>query len=326
MNHKIPCLVTAVCLIVCSPFGCAAKFSCDTEGGSANFSSALGLPSADKEPGISIRQLIKAGDYGKAEQTLKSIVGSPEAIYWTGVLLLNEGKTFASIRVLEQAAQQSDSAQTEIFLGVDYFLLNQRRLAYEAVGNALRLDPRDALALYLRGRLEVFSEKFASAVEDFTSVLATEPADYRSFYYKGFSESKLGHTKAAEADLLRAVNVLECHHLKFSMAPYTLAKIKMESGEYEAALGLATEAYQMAETENKKADQDTLAEILLLRGKACENLGELSNAESDWLQSIAHDPLSSSAWYLLSTLYRREGRAADAANALAKFEAIRQEL
>ncbi len=304
-----------------------ASQPCTSNDPSVTFTANLGLPAAQSEPWNAIRQSILTGNFTQAENLLHPTPPSADRWLWEGALLLHERKTFASIRSLEQSARIKDTSVVETLLAVDYFLLNQRSLAADAIARALHLDAQNTLALYLRGRLEFISASFSQARKDFSAVLATEPHDFHSLYYLGFCEWRLGQNDKARRTLLDAVEALTCHHLRFPLAPYTLAQIEVNEGEIESALTHINLAAQMTEAPGEKAsDSEFAAKALALRGKIENALGRKVNAERDLEQSVKKDPFRAESWYLLAHLYEKDGKKAQAAEALNQFRKIQSEL
>lgn len=294
---------------------------------SATFSSQLSLPLAPAPPWAGARDAIVHEDYKEAENILQTAPSSASRWLWEGVLLLHERRTFASIQSLEQAAHLRDNSEVETLLAVDYFLLNQRLLADDALIRALQFDPNDAMAFYLRGRLAFVSDGFDKARQNFAATLAQEPNDYHSLYYLGFSEWRMGLNSGARKDLQRAVDVLNCHHLSFSLAPYTLSQIEFNAGDVAAALNHSDLALKMSESAPlKNRDAEEIARILTLRGKIENHIGHSKEAEQDFERVVKLNPYLAEGWYLLARLYREEGKHAQAATALKNFQQLQSEL
>jgi tetratricopeptide (TPR) repeat protein len=301
--------------------------NCSADDPSATFSDTISLPAAGATEFLAVREAMARGDFGSAEKLLRSLPLTSDRWLWEGVLLLQEKETFASIRVLEKAADLLDSSAVETLLGMDYLLLNQRLLAQQALNRALSLDPKDSRALYLRGRLHFIRNGFSRAREDFTAVLAKEHNDYRSLYYLGLSDYRLGNEAAAHRNLLSAYEVLNCHNISFYLVPKTLSEIELHSGQTQAALAHATAALKMAE---KASGKDTLREempdALLMRAKVHTALGNLRDAEADLRRALALDQDLDQVWYLLAKVYRQRGETERAEEAIVQFQRIRDEL
>ncbi len=119
--------------------------------------------------------------------------------------------------------------------------------------------------------------------------------------------------------------MLTCHHLRFPLAPYTLAQLELNAGENPSALTHINLAVQMAEAPVEK-DPELAAKALALRGKIEVALGRRADAEHDLEESVKEDPLMAESWYLLARLYQEEGQKARAAAALNQFRKIQSEL
>jgi len=305
----------------------ADSANCSAHDPSATFSDTISLPAVGAPEFLAVREAMARGDFGSAQKLVRSLPLTSDRRLWEGVLLLQEKETFASIRALEKAADLLDSSAVETMLGMDYLLLNQRLLAQQALNRALALDPKDSRALYWRGRLHFICNDFSRAREDFTAVLATEHNDYRSFYYLGLSDYRLGNVPAAQRNLLSASEVLNCHNIGFYLVPKTLSEIELQSGQTQAALANATGALRMAEkASGEDTLQDEVPDALLMRARVHTALGNLRDAEADLRRALALDQDLDQAWYLLAKVYRQRGETKRAEEAIVQFQRIRDEL
>ena len=304
-----------------------AQTNCTGVETSGNFSSTLSLPPAVDPQFAPIRVAIAQHLFLNAESLLGNVPPGAEASTWQGILLLHEGKTFASIRSLEKAARFRDSSTIETLLGVDYLLLNQRQLAEQAIKKALTLSPGDTRGIYLQGRLHFVSHDYPKATEEFRAVLEKEPDDYRSLYYLGFSEWRAARADVALRHLRRAVDVVKCLPVNFALAPQTLAELELQNGDLNNALAHADLALSMASQSADEADKrDGAADILLDRGKIHQALGKQEDAIEDWQRAVQLNPALGGAWFLLAHLYRQRGEKQRADDALNHFQAIHEEM
>lgn len=304
-----------------------ADSSCSTLDASVTFSSTLSLPSASSAPFVAIRAAIAQGHYDVAADLLRKAPRGAEQSLWTGMLLLRLGKTFASIRSLEEAAHFHDNSTIETLLAVDYLLLNQRQLTVQSIQKSLALEPGNKLALYLQGRYDFVTHNYAHAIEDFHVVLKSEPDDYRSLYYLGYSEWRLGDTGTASRDLRRSVDIIQCKQIDFILAPETLAQLELQINDLAKALADADWAFRTASQSNDPEDKiEGAANVLLLRGKIHAALRRQPEAIEDWRQALKLNPALAECWYLLAHVYRQRGEVELAKQALTHFQALHEEL
>lgn len=304
-----------------------AEASCSALGESAAFSSALSLPPASNAPFAEIRTAIAHGHSAQAASLLANTPRGTDQSLWRAMLLLHTGKTFASIRSLEEASHYKDNGMIETLLAVDYLLLNQRQLTEQSIKKALALEPGNKLAVYLQGRFNFVTHNYSQAIEDFHSVLETERDDYRSLFYLGFSEWRGGDATKAASSMRRALDTIQCLKINFAMIPETLAQIELQNGELNKALGHADLALQMAvQSKDDEVNPERASNILLLRGKIHSALGSQQEAISDWRQALALDPGFAECWYLLANIYRHRGETRLADEALNRFKALHEEL
>jgi len=319
-------LMVATTLSV-GPRYAVADTSCSTLDASVTFSSTLSLPPASGTPFVEIRAAIAQGHFDLAADLLRKAPRGEQQSLWRGMLLLRLGKTFDSIRSLEEAAHFHDTGTIETLLAVDYLLLNQRQLTVQSVQKSLALEPGNKLALYLRGRYNFVTHNYAQAIGDFQSVLKTEPNDYRTLYYLGYSEWRLGDTGAASRDLRRSVDIIQCKHIDFVLAPQTLAELELQTNDLAKALADADWAFQTAaQSKDPESKNDGASNILLLRGKIHAALRRQPEAIEDWRQALKLNPALAECWYLLAHLYRQRGEVELANQALTHFKALHEEL
>ena len=167
---------------------------------------------------------------------------------------------------------------------------------------------------------------FTQARANFARVLSIEPNDYQALYYLGLSEWRLGEITATHKDLSRAVDVLLCHHIDFPAVACALAQVEHESGRADAVLGHATLAVTMAERNNgAEQDREQIATALLWRGKIESALGRRSESRPIGVGLLVVPNLAQ-GWFELSRSYRQRGETKLAAEALATFQRIHNEL
>ncbi len=304
-----------------------AGSSCSTTDSSATFSTTLSLPPTAKTPFAEARAAIAQGHLNQARSLLVQTPSGADRFLWEGVLLLHSGKPFSAIRSLEKAARLEDSSTIETLLGVAYLLLNQRQLTSKAVARALELDPGNMRTLYLRGRYNFVIHNFSQAEQDFRAVLKTEPHDYRTLFYLGYGEWRLGKQDPALEHLQRSVEVIKCCHLSFALAPQTLAEFQLETGNPKEAIANSDLVVSLAsKTKGEGDDQEEVASSLVLRGKAYSALGNVERAVDNWRRAVELDPDLAEAWYLLAHVYQRRGETKMAAESLDHFKRVHDEL
>lgn len=310
-----------------SPHPVLADSSCSTLDASVTFSSTLSLPPTSSAPFVKIREAIAQGHFELAANLLDKTPRGAERSLWRGMLLLHLGKTFASIRSLEAAAHFQDSSTIETLLAVDYLLLNQRQLTVRSIQKSLALEPGNKLALYLQGRYDFVTHNYSQAIEDLQVVLKTEPDDYRSLYYLGYSKWRLGDTAGASRDLRRSVDIIQCKQIDFIAAPETLAELELQTNDLAQALADADWAYRTAAQSKDLEDNiENASNVLLLRGKIHSALRRQPEAIEDWRQALKLNPALAECWYLLAHLYRQRGEVDLANQALTHFKALHEDL
>lgn len=318
-------------IIVSEALTCLPVFpadpACSLLDASATFSTTLSFPPTAETPFAQVRMAIAQGNLTQAEDLLLKAPSDVNRSIWQGILLLHSGKPFSAIRSLEEAARLHNTSMVQTLLGVVYLLLNQRQLTSKAIGNALEFDPKNDRALYLRGRFNFITHNYSQAEQDFRAVLETEPHDYRTLFYLGYSEWRLGKQSPALEHLRRSVAVIQCHHLSFALAPQTLAEFQLETGNLNEALSNSNLAVSLSEQSTGEAEsREEIANALVLRGKIHSALGQAQEAVQDWQRAVALSPDLAEGWYLLAHVYQRRGEAQKAADSLAHFKRVHDEL
>jgi Flp pilus assembly protein TadD len=183
-----------------------------------------------------------------------------------------------------------------------YLAANDRAAAMRSIETALREDPSDAEAKFLRATLmadEKPVERVRQAVREFEEVRERRKTDPAFHYALGQANLKLADTKAAEKAFLDAVQVGP----GFKQAYLALAGLYLSKAENGKALGYAESVY--------KADPSDL-EARLLRIKSLAANGRALEARAD-LSAMAKEYPSNEAVQLEhATALLQENRLAEA--------------
>jgi len=284
----------------------------------------LGVPNAQDSSWAHVRDLISQGKLEIANQLIGSAPSTAEGLLWKGVLLLQRHQTFDSIRALEDSARIADGSAVETLLATDYLLLNQRILAQEALDQAMKLNSEDPQALYVLGRLRLIENDVAGARNGFMAVLKHYPREYHCLYYLGLCEWRLGDNAEAKGFFVRGLDELMCRRANFPSLALDLSQLELQLGEAPDALKHSNMAVQIAS--QQKSNDQQLANILLVRGKVYLALGRRSEAEIDWQRAVSLSTTLAEGWYLLARSYQARGDTTLAANAIAEFRKIKDDL
>jgi tetratricopeptide (TPR) repeat protein len=155
------------------------------------------------------------------------------------------------------------------------------------------VPPLERIAFALLGRAErdFVTHNFSKAKEDFRVVLETEPDDYRSLFYLGYSKWRLGETGGASRQLQRSVDIIQCTQINFVLAPETLAQVELQNGDLDNAFVHSNLALSMAaQSKNQEDNLENAPDVLLLRGKIHLALSKQQEAIKDGDRTLEVNP------------------------------------
>jgi len=192
------------------------------------------------------------------------------------------------------------------------YLLARDREAEEALKGAAERAPFDAEIPYNLGRIYYQQGRHAEAAARFRSAVALDPRDYKAWDNLGLASEALGDVAQAQQHYLKAVSLVYKDHPAYDVVYANFADLLIKLGHFQRAFDLAAEAAQRNPGEPRN---------FFLAGKALVQLGR-SDVSVRWLeQSIALNADYPEPHYLLSQVYRKLGRTADAERALKAFQA-----
>lgn len=243
----------------------------------------------------------------------------------------------------ERLRAQPRDVQARIVLARAEAALGRFEAAYEGFRRALRVDPRNADALYYLG---ITAGVLAQA--EYERVLALAPASARAHQLRGESYEKQGRTGEAEAEYEaalaanpRSVDVLVAlGDLTRSDAAYDEAQAyysraaELAPKHYDVLYGLGVcHAYKQDHARAADYFRQALrlepdsAPARLALGSSLLQAGQTAAAVTELEAAAALEPRMRQAHYLLGRAYRALGRPADAEAAFARVQAlVRQEL
>ena len=185
-----------------------------------------------------------------------------------------------------------------------YLQENDVSSALSEIETAIKLDPRNARAIQVRGSIKDELAQFAAAREDFDLAARLDP-DIQPLPRKdAVKEPSPWQRRLDEIDhSTEAVNSVEMLIEKGTL----LGK----SGRLDEALELFHQAVSLSPAN---------AAAWLSRGRAYSGLGLFANAESDYQKCVDLDPTNSMAWYNLGNIFLQTGRFAAA---IERFDKVR---
>ena len=166
--------------------------------------------------------------------------------------------------------------------------------ALEYLNQAIRLDPKDALAYNNRGVAYADLGQYQRAIEDFNQAIRLDPKDALAYSNRGAAYCLLGNIKQAIKDFDRAIelNPLYAHaYCGRGVAYDELGNGKQAIKDYGSAIELDP--------------QD--AKAYYSRGLAYGDLGNMKQAIKDFDKAIELNPLYAHAYYNRGVAYDKLG-------------------
>ncbi len=178
-------------------------------------------------------------------------------------------------------------------------LLGQGELdrAIAAYGEALRLDPRSALAFNNRGLAHKRRGDLDKAVADFDEAVRLDPHFAIAFHNRGAARQAKGDFDRALADFNESLRLDPTSAVAFNNRGY----VHLEKGNLDKALADFDESLRL---------QPKFPFALNNRGLAHAKKGDQDKAIADFSAAIALDPKFAKAWWNRAEAHEKKGAAA----------------
>jgi tetratricopeptide (TPR) repeat protein len=149
------------------------------------------------------------------------------------------------------------------------------------IAHALEIYPNYALALELRGILNLREKHLEEACSDFQRAIEYDPSLGAAYLSLGAVYNRLGHFQEAVVPLSRAAAILPTAWT----VQYEMALAYLGSGKYEAALDAISQA-----AEKNPADPDNRSSVFYTKARVLLELNDDLAAKAAFEQSIRQDP------------------------------------
>jgi tetratricopeptide (TPR) repeat protein len=193
-----------------------------------------------------------------------------------------------------------------------HYLLRRDADAEATLKRAAERAPSDAEIPYDLGRIYYQQGRHTEAVELLRRATTLDPNSYKAWDNLGLAVEALGDVTEAQQHYLKAVALVHKDHPRYDVVYANFADLLIKLGSYPRAFDLAAEAAQRNPDEPRN---------FFLAGKALVQLGRDDVSVRWFEQAIALNPDYPEPHYVLSQVYRRLGREADAARSLRAFQA-----
>jgi tetratricopeptide (TPR) repeat protein len=218
-----------------------------------------------------------------------------------------------AVRTLDRIpSEDSDYVQALKVKAKALYLLGRDPDAEETLKRAAALAPADADVPYDLGRIYYQLGRHTEAAAMLGRATTLDPRAYRAWDNLGLAAEALGDVAQAQQHYLKAIALVHKDHPRYDVVYANFADLLIKLGNYPRAFDLATEAAGRNPDEPRN---------FFLAGKALVQLAR-DDLSVRWLeQALALNPDYPEPHYVLSQVYRRLGRAADADRALKSFQA-----
>ena len=192
------------------------------------------------------------------------------------------------------------------------YLLHRDPEAEETLKRAAARAPADAEIPYDLGRIYYQLGRHTEAAASLRRATMLDARAYKAWDNLGLASEALGDVAQAQQHYLRAIALVHKDYPRYDVVYANFADLLIKLGNYPRAFDLAAEAAQRNPDDPRN---------FFLAGKALVQLGR-SDLSVRWFeQAIALNADYPEPHYVLSQVYRRLGRAADAERALKSFQA-----
>lgn len=206
-----------------------------------------------------------------------------------------------------------EGMRIRLALGQTQYLLGKDAEAEQTLLAVLGAEPEHEEALYALGRVYEMQNRFPEAVEKLQAVTRINPKNYKAWDNLGVCYDGLNRDADALRSFFKALDLVTKDHPEYDWAHANLADFFLRRNEHQKAFQLAAEAARR----NPGSARDCF-----LTGKALVRLDK-QDVSLRWLErAVQLDPQYAEALYLLGQTYRKLGRDGDAAQTLARFEAV----
>lgn len=192
------------------------------------------------------------------------------------------------------------------------YLLGRDADAEATLKRAAARAPGDAEVPYDLGRIYYQQGRHAEAAESLRGATALDARAHKAWDNLGLAYEALGDVAQAQQHFLKAIALVHTDHPDYDVVYANFADLLLRTGDYARAFDLAAEAAQRNPHEPRN---------LFLAGKALVHLGRIDLSVRWFEQAITLNPDYPEPHYVLSQVYRRLGRTADAERALKAFKA-----
>ena len=258
---------------------------------------------------------VRDGKFHEVEAPLRSYLkahpDSARACYDLGYALFRTHQIRASVEALAKSLQLDiNNAEAHKILGLDLTMSGKYEEAQIEMEQAARLNPNSAEVHYFLGRIHYTRNAFPLAKQEFEEAIRLDPSYMKAYDNLGLTMEGMGDDQAALADYEKALQLMERQGRKSEWPCINLCAMYNRLNKPEQALEYCRKAIAL----NPKSDQ------ALFEAARAHMAQENWDGAAKALQSaIEINPRIPKFHYVLSTVYRKMGKAAESESEMAAY-------
>jgi len=265
-----------------------------------------------------LEQYIRDGKFREVDPLLQSYLkahpDSARAYYDLGYALFRTRRISASVEALAKSLQLDiNNAEAHKILGLDLSMAGKLDEARMELEQAARLNPNSAEIHYFLGRIHYTQNVFPLAKQEFEAAIRLDPSYMKAYDNLGLTMEGMGDDQAALADYGKAIQLMERQGGKSEWPYLNLGAMYNRLNKPELALEYSRRALAL----NPKSAQ------------AWFETGRAHMAQQDWADAakalenaIEIDPRFPKFHYVLSTVYRKMGKAAQSESEMTAYRKL----
>ena len=261
----------------------------------------------------------RTGRTAESQQALAALIsaghGTGEVYDLLGRCYQAQGETSEAIHTLETAIQQEPSREPS-YAALASILLDAKRLpaALAAATKMTEAFPKSSLAFFTEGEVQLKMSHYTDAVQSYRRAIELDPSLVDA--QAGLASAQWGAGMRTQAQ--SSFEILIKQHPRDADLPETYATLLLDSAPDDVA---ETHAAALLKTA-VDLDPDRVEAHYRLGNLALKN-GATGDALQHLETAARLAPEESKIQFALARLYRRLGRADDAANAMSRYEKLK---
>ena len=243
------------------------------------------------------------------QQAIQQDPKNEQAYTWLGIIELNTGHPEKATGPLDRAAELAPTDENVL----DYRVQAHLAVAKQSYGQIYKLDPTSWRLHQLNAVIDSQARDHQHAIDEYQAAIKLAPRQAALYEALGWEYRALNENDLAAKAFAEQLKLTPGSPI----AMYNLASSQVENGQTQEALPLLEKVVKLYNTPSQ-ADY-YLGRVLAAQGKYSEAADEFTRATS------LDGEIRLRSWYELSHIYRRLGQKQKALEAVAKYQALKQQ-